>query len=188
MSATITRLDERRPSPFKRAAAAWRRFWANLNDLPLADMPAPLALVPEFRPRRVQKPLNWPLSKSDTFDEYLLDLARVRGLMLRTRDGHRVRLEREVDQNRIPHELRGWIETPDDCDLALQWRALHWMEDGSFAVLEHKWDLVSVETASCIHCDRHDIDMDYDMSWQFVSVDRKRGLGVCNRCAGGEAA
>lgn len=188
MSATITRLDERRPSPLKRAAAAWRRFWANLNDLPLADMPAPLALVPEFRPRRVQKPLNWPLSKSDTFDEYLLDLARVRGLMLRTRDGHRVRLDAPSEPNVFPGEMVGRIELADSCDGTLEWRALTWMDDGSFAVHEHVWDLVSVETASCIQCDKHDIDMDYDMSWDFVSVDRKRGLGVCSRCAGGEAA
>jgi hypothetical protein len=62
------------------------------------------------------------------------------------------------------------------------------MDDGSFEVHEHKWDLVSVETASCIQCDKHDIDMDYDMKWHFVSVDRIRGLGVCSRCAGGEAA
>ena len=88
----------------------------------------------------------------------------------------------------VPGELRGVIELPDDCDGTLQQHVLHWMDDGSFGVLEHKWDLVSVETASCIRCDCHDIDMDYDMAWDFVSVDRVRGLGVCNRCTGGEAA
>lgn len=186
MSATVTRLDDHRPSLLARARSAARAWWAGLTDLSLVDLPGPCA--PAVTTLRVQKPLNWPLTKSDTFDEYLIDLARHRGLTLRTRDGHRVRLDKAADDNVFPGEMHGRIELLNACTGDLEWRSLTWMEDGAFAVLEHEWDLVSVETASCIKCDRHDIDMDYDVSWDFVTVDRQRGLGVCSRCADGEAA
>jgi hypothetical protein len=188
MSATVTRLDDHRPSLLARARSAMRAWWNGLTDLPELPDTLPLSIYSETTVARRQKPLNWPLCKGDTFDEYLLDIARLRGLTVRTRQGDRVWLDKEVDPEAMPGELRGRIELADGCDGALQNHILHWMDDGSFAVHEHVWDLVSVETASCIHCDRHDIDMDYDMSWDFVSVDRERGLGVCSRCAGGEAA
>lgn len=188
MSANITRLDDHRPSPLKRAAAAWRRFWNHLTDLPDYSPTLPIVSGGIAAARLTQKPLNWPLSKSPSFDEYLLDLARQRGLVVRTRAGHRVKLDKMPLPLEGAGEISGLMEFLEDCELGTRWRPLHWMDDGSFGVLEHDWDLVSVETASCIHCDRHDIDMDYDMSWSFVTVDRARGLGVCSRCYGGEAA
>ena len=188
MSATVTRLADHRPSLLARFQRAMRAWWAGLTDLPDLSVPLNLSLYGEVAVAQRQKPLNWPLCKGDTFDEYLLDIARQRQLTLRTRDGNRVWLDKDVDADAMSGELRGRIELPDGCDGALQSHFMHWMEDGSFAVLEHNWDLVSVETASCIKCDHHDIDMDYDMSWHFVSVDRLRGLGVCSRCAGWAAA
>lgn len=187
MSATVTRLDDHRPSFTRRLTAAFRTWWSGLSDLPEPELPPFVATLADYKPVRVQKPLNWPLGIGQNFDEYLFQTAAERQLILRTRDGHRVLLDR-LDKDGYVEWLHGRIELPDGCEGALQWRGLSWATDGRFAAGDHKWDLVSLETASCICCDKHDIDMSEGVDWYWITVDRAKGLGVCNRCDGEEAA
>lgn len=185
MSAIVTQLDDHRPSLLARARSAMRAWWAGLTDLPDFSFPGHITAASTITVARRQKPLNWPLRVDENFDELALAVGRARQLTFRTRDGHRGRLSLNNDGDTSVYPLRGEIELLDDCSGCLEWHGLGWNEDGTHSMHEHAWDLVSVETASCVLCDQHDLRD--NQKWWWLTVDRFTGLGVCSACTG-EAA
>lgn len=161
-----------------RAAARRLRWW--FRDL---RWPPPFPPFPE--PHTLERYPGSPIEVE------LLPFALACGAYLRTRDNHRVRLA-GIDRGygNDSHPIRGEIELVDEFNDFTAWHELTWFSDGAHALYEHPWDLVSVETATCIHCGCDDLHACQTSggpcSW--VTVDRETRTGECSACHARAAA
>ncbi len=175
MTATVTRLDAQRP-------ARQPGFLARLRDRFRALLPEAPAPAPAPFPVRLREP-------QAALDEAALDLAAANRLILRTRDGRRARVK-HVDHLALsdsdPRPVQGEIELVDRVTSHTVWVEASWFSDGAYCYFEHAWDLVSVETITCVQCGCDDFHACVTpmgpCAW--VTVEANGRDGLCSGCAG----
>lgn len=183
MTATVTRLDAQRPARQPGILARLRnRFRALLPEPAVA--PLNLTLLGKIIEAHADAE---PVSPA--FDLAALDLAAANRLILRTRDGRRARVK-HVDYLALsdsdPRPVQGEIELVDRVTNHTVWVEASWFSDGAYCYFEHAWDLVSVETITCVQCGCDDFHACRTpmgpCAW--VTIEANGRDGLCSGCAG----